>query len=157
MTTINGHAAKTTVSDDVRVRVRAPESAPQAPSAPDSDPGSAHARAIPRIRASDHHADAHRVRNFASQHLASTRAALGGSWVATEVPMTIGAAARQVIPAKGRTSGRVMWTVATAAGVIRFVAITFFWVGALLFAGRIRAVVSTVIIGGLIVAHSIAN
>jgi len=71
--------------------------------------------------------------------------------------MTIGAAARQVIPAKGRTSGRVMWTVATAAGVIRFVAITFFWVGALLFAGRIRAVVSTVIIGGLIVAHSIAN
>lgn len=154
---INGTKPEATVSDGVRMHVRAPETTPLAPGPRDSNREAAYTRAIPRSQPIDQPADAHRVRNFASRHLVDARTALGGSWVATEVPMTIGAAARQVVPAKGRTSGRVMWTVATGAGVIRFAVVSLCWLAVILFAGRIRASVSTVVIVGLIVAHYLAG
>jgi hypothetical protein len=154
MTTINGtHNA--TLSSDVQMRVRAPEAPPQAPNTRGSVQESAHARAIPKPSRLRQLLHAHRVRNFASQHGRDAGTALKGSWVVTEVPPTIGAAARQILPARDVTSSRLVWTAATATGVVRFVVVTICWLIALAFAGRIRAAVATTVICVLIAVHVI--
>ncbi len=148
--TVNGHRPTVTVRGGADVRVRAHGNPLEG-----SDPvggllRSACTRAIPHVRVIDHDDT---LGDFARRHVGDAKTAAAGARFVTDVPQTIGAAARTVFPAAGEAPNRAAWVAMTTAGVLRLAGTTVGWLVVFAVATRIRAAVTTVLLVLLLLTH----
>lgn len=155
--TVNGHRPDVTVGDGVRVCVRASENPAQAAKSASDAQGSVftpvHTRVIPQESDIRPPRRASKVRNFASPHVGDAKAAVTGSWFGREHPPAFFDTAR-VWPAPGEAGNWAVWTVMTAAGLLRLAALAVIYLAAFCFATRIRTTTSTAVLLCAYAAHT---
>ncbi len=143
-----------TVSSDVQVRVRAPETPASGANPGQGREESAYTRAIPRDRL---RRQVRRAKSSASLHVVEARESVTSGWAATEQPPSLAQVWAEVLPGPGEAASRVAWTRMSAAGLFRALVITLLWTIALAVKNRLGAEIALYLLLLLLIVGVVAR